>query len=148
VRGTGILNNDSYCGLMVWNRSHWIRSAADSANRHAVANPRSEWVEQHDESLRIVSDDLWQRVKIRQRQRARTVGARVKAALSKMQAATGRQPKYVFSGWLTCSECGSRFTMINQRSYGCASYAKGRACSNSRLVRRDPVTSNESCMAF
>jgi site-specific DNA recombinase len=82
VRGTGILNNDSYCGLMVWNRGHWIRSAADSANRHAVANPRSEWVEQHDESLRIVSDDLWQRVKDRQRQRARTVGARFKAGLS------------------------------------------------------------------
>jgi len=57
-----------------------------------VPNPRSEWIEQRDESLRIIDDQLWQRVKDRQRQRAHTVGARVKAGLSKKQAATGRQP--------------------------------------------------------
>jgi site-specific DNA recombinase len=78
-----------------------------------VANPRSEWIEQRDESLRIVSDELWQAVKTRHRQRTHTIGARVKAGLSKKEAATGQQPKYVFSGWLVCSECGSRFTMIN-----------------------------------
>jgi DNA invertase Pin-like site-specific DNA recombinase len=139
VRGTGILNNASYRGVVIWGRSHWIRSAADSKNRRAVANPRSEWIEHRDESLRVVSDELWQRVKDRQRQRAHTIGARVKAGLSKKEAATGRQPRYVFSGWLTCSECGSRFTMINARSYGCSSYINGRACSNSRLVRRDLV---------
>jgi site-specific DNA recombinase len=139
VRGTGIINNDSYRGVVVWNRSRWIRSAADSANRRAVANPKSEWVEHKDESLRIISDELWQRVKTRQRQRAHSVGARIKAGLSKKSAATGREPKHVFSGWLTCSECGARFTMVNARAYGCASYANGRACSNGRLVRRDLV---------
>jgi site-specific DNA recombinase len=139
VRGTGILNNDCYRGVVVWNRSRWIRSAADSANRRAVANPKSEWVEHKDESLRIVSDELWQRVKSRQRQRAHSVGVRVKAGLSKKAAATGREPRHVFSGWLTCSEGGARFTMVNARAYGCASYANGRACTNSRLVRRDLV---------
>jgi site-specific DNA recombinase len=139
VRGTGILNNDSYRGRVVWNRSRWIRSAADSANRRAVANPRSEWIENPDESLRIVSDELWQRVKDRQRQRAHTIGVRVKAGLSKKAAATGREPKHVFSGWLTCSECGARFTLVNLRSYACASYVNGRACSNGIHVRRDLV---------
>jgi site-specific DNA recombinase len=139
VRGTGIINNDSYRGVVVWNRSRWIRSAADSKNRRAVANPRSEWIEQRNESLRIITDELWQRVKDRQRQRAHTIGVRVKAGLSKKEAATGRQPRYVFSGWLTCSECGSRYTMLNRRQYGCASYINGRACANDRLVRRDLV---------
>ena len=139
VRGTGILNNESYRGVVVWNRSRWIRSAADSANRRAVANPRSEWIEQHDESLRIVSDELWGRVKARQRQRAHGIGARIETGLSRKQAATGRAPRYIFSGWLTCSECGAKFTMVNKRAYACASYANGRACSNGHHVRRDLV---------
>jgi site-specific DNA recombinase len=139
ARGTGILNNESYRGVVIWNRSRWIRSAADSANRRAVANPRSEWIVQRDESLRILSDELWERVKYRQRLRAQTVGARVRAGLSRNEAATGREPRYIFSGWLTCSECGARFTMVNKRSYACASYSNGRACSNGRHVRRDLV---------
>ena len=139
VRRTGILNNDSYRGVIVWNRSRWIRSAADSANRRGVANPRSEWIEQPDESLRIVSDELWERVKARQRHRAHSIGTRVKAGLSRKSAATGRAPRHVFSGWLTCSECGARYTMVNARAYGCASYANGRAFTNGRLVRCDLV---------
>ncbi len=139
TRGTGILNNESYRGVVIWNRSRWIRSAADSAHRRAVANPRSEWIEQRDECLRIVSDELWQRVRERQRQQAHAVGQRVKAGLSRKQAAAGRRPSYIFSGWLVCSECGARYTMVNKRSYACASHAYGRACSNDLLVRRDLV---------
>ena len=139
LRGVGILNNDLYRGVVIWNRTRWIRSAADSANRRPVVNPRSEWIEQRDESLRIVSDELWQRVKARQQLQASTIGARVKAGLSRKSAASGRTPRHVFSGMLVCSECGSRYTLVNRRSYGCASYVNGRACTNSRTVRRDLV---------
>ena len=139
ARGIGILNNDSYRGRLVWNRCRWIRSAADASRRRCVLNPRSEWIESRDESMRIVSDELWQRVKARQRQRSDLVGSRIKAGLSKRQAATGREPGHLFSGWLTCGLCGSRFTLVNRRSYACASHANGRACSNTLHVRRDIV---------
>jgi hypothetical protein len=104
-----------------------------------------EWIEQRDESLRIVSDELWQRVKDRQRQRAHCIGTRVKAGLSRKAAATGREPRHVFSGWLTCSACGARFTMVNRYHYACASYANGRACENSIHVRRDLVEDRLLC---
>ena len=139
VRGTGILNNDSYRGVIIWNRFRWLRSAVDSKNRKAMVNPRAEWVVHNDETVRIVSDDLWKRVKDRQQQRARTVGIRIKAGLSRKSAAAGRQARHLFSGWLTCSECGARFTMVNRRAYACASYVNGRACMNDIHVRRDLV---------
>lgn len=141
VRGVGILNNDIYRGVQVWNRLRWVRSAADSQRRRPVLNPRSEWIEHHDERLRIVPDELWNRVKARQQHQAATVGARVKAGLSRKQAASGRVPRYLFSGWLVCGCCGSRFTLVNRRSYGCASYINGKACSNSLTVRRELVES-------
>jgi len=33
ARGFGILNNDCYRGVVIWNRTRWVRSAADSAHR-------------------------------------------------------------------------------------------------------------------
>ncbi len=48
-------------------------------------------------------------------------------------------PRHLFSGWLICGECGARFTLVNQRSYGCASHVNGRACSNTILVKRELV---------
>ena len=139
TRGTGILNNDQYRGVVIWNRSRWIRSAQDSKKRRMVMNPRSEWVERTDESLRIITDELWQAVKARQRSRQATIGVRVKAGLSRRAAAAGRAPVHLFSGMLVCAECGARFTLVNRRSYGCASYVNGRACSNGRTVRREIV---------
>jgi site-specific DNA recombinase len=35
-RGIGILNNDIYRGIVVWNRARWLRSAADSGKRKQV----------------------------------------------------------------------------------------------------------------
>jgi site-specific DNA recombinase len=42
ARGLGILNNDTYRGLVVWNRSRWIRSATDSSRRRYIQNPRND----------------------------------------------------------------------------------------------------------
>jgi DNA invertase Pin-like site-specific DNA recombinase len=70
-RGVGIVNSDLYRGLVVWNRCRWVRLASDSKKRRVVLNPESAWVKRPDESLRIVSDALWQAVRRRQHQAAR-----------------------------------------------------------------------------
>lgn len=141
VRGVGILLNPLYRGTVIWNRCSWKRSASDSHRRRPVVNPRSEWIELQDERLRIVDDALWRRVQARIRRQSEKVGARVKAGLSRRGAAAGREPQHLFSGWLICGLCGSRFTMVNRRSYACASHVNGRACSNTISVRRDVVES-------
>jgi site-specific DNA recombinase len=136
-RGSGILNNDSYRGMVIWNRSRWIRSAADSANRRAVMNPRSEWIEQADESLRIVSDELWQRVKARQARQSRELGSKVKGALRQRV----RPTKYLLSGLLRCQACESSFAMSNGERYQCSSHHNGgtHACDVSLSVPRDRI---------
>ena len=125
---------------MIWNRSRWIRGAADSQRRRQVQNPKSAWIVRDDSALRIVPDAIWNVVKARQARQAAEVGARIRRGLSKHDARrTGRQPRYLFSGLLICGQCGSRFTIRNPRSYACSSWVNGKACSNRVQVRRDLV---------
>ncbi len=124
-KGTGILNNPLYVGLYIWNRSRWVKNP-DTGRRHRVERPRSEWVETELPELRIVPQDLWDAVKERQAARAQT------------GKSPGRGPRYLFSGLLTCAECGSRFIMVNRYKYGCSGHRnRGAAfCSNSAMVSR------------
>lgn len=64
-RGTGILNNRRYIGVVTWGRTEWRRSAADSSVRRVKVLEQAR-VERTDERLRIVSNESWQRVKARQ----------------------------------------------------------------------------------
>jgi DNA invertase Pin-like site-specific DNA recombinase len=135
--GLGILNNEVYVGRVIWNRFRWIRSAADSSRRRRVNNPRSEWVVRTDESLRIISDRLWQRVKARQREQTRNIGERVKEGLSASDAnRTGRGPKYLFSGLLKCGKCGANFVICNAQSYACGNRVNGGPCDSDVIVQR------------
>jgi site-specific DNA recombinase len=90
-RGTGILANTRYIGVIQWGRSQWKRRAADS-KRRATMNEKAihEYI---DERLRIVPDELWQRVKARQSLRAQTIGERVKSGIAPASARhTGALP--------------------------------------------------------
>jgi hypothetical protein len=142
--GIGILNNDMYRGTVVWNRAKWIRSAADSGKRKQVMNPRSEWIEHQDESLRIVSDALWNRVKARQQAQAHGIGKRVRRGLSAQVASrTGPGPRYLFSTLLECGVCGANFVVVDKYCWGCSSHKHGgkSACPNNLRLKRDLVES-------
>jgi site-specific DNA recombinase len=139
-RGIGILNNELYVGRVVWNRFRWIRSASDSKKRRYVLNPRDEWITRTDERLRIVSDELWQRAKARQRDQTEAIGVRVAQGLSKGAAMrTGKRGQFLFSGLLKCGHCGTNLQMANATRYQCAAYLNGRACSNNASVSRAVV---------
>jgi site-specific DNA recombinase len=141
-RGIGILNNDVYRGVVIWNRARWIRSAADSGKRKQVMNPRTEWIEHKDESLRIVSDALWQRVKGRQQIQAQAIGRRVKRGLAIGAASkTGPGPRYLFSTLLECGVCGANFVVVDKYRWGCSSHKHGgkSACPNDLRLKRDLI---------
>ena len=72
-RGTGILNNRRYLGVVSWGKTEWKRSAADSSVRRVkvLEAPR---VENIDERLRIVPQSLWDVVKARQNHRSHVAG--------------------------------------------------------------------------
>jgi site-specific DNA recombinase len=128
TRGTGILNNRRYIGVVTWGRSEWKRSAADSAKRRMTM--RAGAVERTDERLQIIPQDLWDRVKARQVAVQRGVGKLIKGGLRRNAPGAGRPPKFLFSGLMTCASCGASMVLRNRTCYCCASYWNGAACSN------------------
>ena len=143
-RGVGILNNELYIGRIVWNRFKWVRSASDSSRRRAVLNPSSEWIVHTDERLRIVPQELWDRVKARQRVRSEDVGESVRRALNAVTAKrAGRKPKFLFSGLLNCGICGARLVIADRTHYACSSRVNGgaAACASGVRVKRDIIES-------
>src|SRR5262249_48268190 len=117
-KGTGILNNDLYRGVYVWNRTKWVRDP-ETHRRVSRMRPDGERVVQSMTDLRIVSDELWQRAMARQDETHRKSAA-IRAALH-ANARTGRAPKYLLSGLLKCGVCGSNFVMAGATQYACAS---------------------------
>jgi site-specific DNA recombinase len=122
-----ILRNERYRGVVHWNTSEW-RKDPDTGKRQRVARPRSEWITHRDDSLRIVSDDLWQRAQ------RRLVPAKADTRLK-----AGGKPKYLLSGLLRCEDCGAHYTLADGRCYACSSNHEGNACGNTVRVRKDHV---------
>jgi site-specific DNA recombinase len=141
TRGTGILNNKRYIGIVTWGRSEWKRSPADSKQRRHRMLAKGSAHEMTEERLRIVPQALWERVKARQAQRSHTIGAAVKGALRRRAAGAGRPQRHLFSGLLRCGQCEAAFVISNGERYQCASHLNGRACTNTVSVRRSVVES-------
>jgi site-specific DNA recombinase len=132
-RGSGVLNNKLYIGHYIWNRRR-SRKKLRSGDREFLLRPSEEWIAASHPELCIVSEDVWQKVKARQREQAAHIGARVRRGLSKLQAyATGAYPKYLLSGLLLCGLRGSNLIVSGPaQGYVCATRVNGglRACSN------------------
>src|SRR3546814_6194345 len=64
-RGTGILNNELYAGVLVWNRLRYVKNPA-TGKRVSRINPESEWIRTEVPELRIVDEELWQAARQRQ----------------------------------------------------------------------------------
>jgi len=127
--GTGILNNPLYIGDIVWNKFRWERNP-ETGKRVPRLRPRDEWIVQHDESLRIVPQELWERVKQHQRDVARKSAGQTYRG--------GRYPKYLFSGLLKCGLCGANYVLRNGAEYGCSFHTNRgvTACRNGLGVKR------------
>ncbi len=132
-RGTGILNNKRYIGSIIWGRSEWKRSAADSAKRRHRMLAAGTAHERSDEGLRIVPDELWQQVKARQQARSQDVGVRVKSGPRRHV----RPAKYLLSGMLRCAACESSFVLSNGTRYQCATHVNGDACDVTLTLPRE-----------
>jgi hypothetical protein len=129
--GSGIrvmLRNPRYTGTVIWNQYEWRKSPDDNL-RKRVLRPREEWVERTDESLRIISDELWQRA---QQRIART-------AEDGNWARRKGKPRYLLSGLLRCATCGSHYIIANRLEYQCSTYRDGGGCTNGIRVRRESL---------
>ena len=128
-RGNGILNNSLYVGRMVWNRQRFIKDP-DTGKRVSRLNPESEWITQEVPELRIVDQELWERVKARQ-QATRRGGGDPKDFWKH------QRQKYLFSKLTKCGCCGGGYGMISATLLGCSSARNKGTCDNRVNIRRD-----------
>ncbi len=131
-RRTGILRNETYVGRLVWNRQRFIKAPA-SGKRVARLNPESEWIVQEIPALRIVDDELWQKVAARLEEREASPRAR-KVRASRFWEK--RRPGYLLTGLIRCGQCGGRFTSVGGDYLACSAARKMGNCDNRRGIPR------------
>ncbi|MGB7779194.1 MAG: recombinase family protein [Pseudolabrys sp.] len=124
-RGTGILNNELYIGRLVWNRLAYIKNP-DTGKRVSRLNKKSALIITDVPELRIIDQDLWERVKERQQD------------LRKLPSFHERQrPRMLLSYLLKCSCCGGGFSKVSQTHYGCSTARNKGTCDNRLTVRQE-----------
>ena len=124
-----ILQNEVYLGKLIWGRVNYERQPGTSKMVRRD-QPRSQWKVSDQSDLRIVSDDLWARV----RQRQTTVRAALQGNLARGRL-PGHQSKYLFSGFLMCGRCGGSISVVSSGKvagprYGCLKAKRQYLCTN------------------
>ena len=133
-RGTGLLNNALYHGVLEWNRCSYVKDPR-TGKRIARPNPPEKWETQSVPHLRIIDDELWQSAKERQR--------KMRAALATTTTSNGlnelHRTKFLLSGLMRCGCCGGGYTIIGKDRYGCATRRQKGTCENSRTITRQEI---------
>ncbi len=133
-RGTGIINNELYIGRLVWNRQRYIKDPK-TGKRQARMNPKSEWIMEAVPHLRIINDEIWERVK----QRQEKTRFRIIKGPGNIRSEKARRPRYLLSGLIKCGECGGGFSMNGANRYACSTAHNKGTCSNRLSIRRDTL---------
>ena len=129
-RGTGILNNQAYVGRPEHQRQTF-RKDPETGRRHAFATAEGVKKTAEVPHLRILTDELWERVKARQEQTACPHGPEVTPFWAK------QRPKHLLTGKVTCGVCGSNYGKVGKLRSGCHARSNyGEAgCSNHLTIR-------------
>jgi site-specific DNA recombinase len=130
-RASGMICNEVYRGVIVWNRVGKIRNP-QTGRKVPRVNPRSEWQRTEAPHLRIVPEELWQETT-----------ARLAKARSANCGWKGVPPRRILSGLLRCGECGSSIVSAgSQRGRPmarCSRSIESGDCTNRRQCRLDLI---------
>ncbi|MCF6216193.1 MAG: recombinase family protein [Emcibacter sp.] len=130
-RGTGILNNELYIGRLVWNRLRYMKDP-DTGRRISRLNPPEELIIQDVQDLRIIDQELWDQVKIRQKKQRQNQKPRMPYRFRDQ-----RRPKYLLSGLLRCGRCHGVFTATSKSYFGCSTRLNKGTCDNHHYIKHD-----------
>jgi site-specific DNA recombinase len=130
-----ITNNELYRGVRIWNRVQNVFNFAEGKEA-TRKRPDSEWIRKEIADLRIISDELWEKVQaVNRRGRDKYYATR----LGGMNR-TAASRKYLFSGIMVCGICGGNFTVIGGKApnvrYGCPNYRFRDTCTNKVSILR------------
>jgi site-specific DNA recombinase len=127
-RAIGILNNELYNGVRVWNRVTFVYNP-ETGRRVGRFNPPELWIRKEVPSLRIVDRRLWDRVKRRQ-QKVRRPERLASADFRK------HRRKHLLSGIVRCGLCGGRYMIRRHNRLACATHEYKGTCKNDLRISR------------
>lgn len=132
-----ILQNDKYIGKRIWNKTSQVIHPV-TGKTETRKNPPEQWVHTEVPDLRIVPDELWNRVQ----DRLKIVNEKMtRHRLGGINRAKKRD--YLFSGLLYCGLCDAPITIGTSTkggrsaSYCCVSSRYKRGCTNRIWIRED-----------
>jgi len=130
-----MLRNERYRGVVLWNRTYKMRDP-ESGQKISKRRQKKEHVRCDQPELRIVSEELWNKVQARIRQINENGNYRRLGGMNR----TAQSRTYIFSGKLQC-ECGANMVIgagaNAQSKYVCPSARYRGVCSNRLYIRRD-----------
>ena len=140
-RGTGLLNNSLYRGVIEWNRCAYTKDPR-TGKRVARPNPSNRWECAEVPELRIVDDTLWRRVKARQA--SLREGMRRNPAATSSKAADNplnrtHRPRFFLSGLLRCGCCQGRYAITGRDRFACSTRKQKGTCDNRVTITRQEI---------
>ncbi len=137
-----ILRRELYHGEVIWNKTQAIVRGGKETSRK---RPESEWLRVDAPELRIVPEDLWQRV---QNQITKRLGQYLRHSNGRLYghpSGADIQSKYLLVGIAQCGACGASLAAMKrgsgggQPSYMCLFHHKRgpSVCGNSQRINQD-----------
>ena len=121
-RRNGILNNELYRGVLVYNRQRFVRDP-ETGKRQPRPNPRSQWTIQNVPAFRIIDEALWERVQKRRQ-----------AGVDRRRDPRARRTPLPLSPLVHCGLCGGPMTIQERRRYSCLAHRESGICEMDRGI--------------
>jgi DNA invertase Pin-like site-specific DNA recombinase len=131
-----ITRNELYHGVRVWNRTQKLLNSAEGGTKHKRTKPQSEWIRVDVPDLRIIPDQLWERVQQVNRQIKDKIYGRRLGGLNRSE----QSRTYLFSDIMYCGSCDGKFAVIiggkaSKVRYGCKNHRFRDTCTNRVTIR-------------
>ncbi|AXC51053.1 recombinase family protein [Paracoccus suum] len=132
IRGTGLLNNELYIGRLVWNRLRYMKDPA-TGRRVSRLNPVDALIITDVPEMRLVEQELWERVKTRQGEidnEPRII------AIKATRFWERKRQIHLLTGLLRCGCCGGGFAAVGRDYVACSASRKLGTCKQRVSIRR------------
>ena len=135
-----MLRRDLYAGLVIWNRSHFVKRPGTNKRVRRACDP-SEWKRLERPDLRIIDEDLWDRVQ----QHIASMNDKYNFGNRPGLTPRSSTSPHILTGFMKCALCGVNLIIVCGRGkdghhrYGCPQHYNRGACPNGLRQRADQL---------
>ena len=139
TRGRGILSNEMYRGWLIYGKTRRLTDPVTGRQR-MVPRPEEEHIRQPAPELRIVSDEVWDKVQSRLRPRNTSARLNELPTAEKPPETLGDGRSKPLTGLVKCGWCGGQKSMAHETRYVCNTFKfYEQRCKNGRGTKEEVV---------